>query len=765
MMENPNNRYSIKTEQYDVDYDAYMGFEKNFGQFLEDGYAYTIVDRNTPRQWLQFMVNDHFASVAGNDGSGFTAFNQFYFRVTKYYSETDYLLRTLNGKRQVVLKNLVTGKEVDLLAESKDLTFTVKPGSARYSGSAGGVDFVLELFVPREDTCECWVLKLKSEINPGMYQLTVCEDVAMTNMNDLVHAADRKTWEVGSNDGCILAKTENDVQFGTVFAMFSMPGGTVTAQEYEDNFSNSTIIGCLKLSISKQVYLVSDEIEIPVVAGVGTSKLECLHLAEKYASLDAVREEYGLVQREWAEKLSRNTCVIPDKNLEYFSNVWLKNQLHLTMRYNRFGLIGYRDVFQDAWGHLLLDPKSTRDILVKAIGKMKRDGRCPRQFDWYSDRIDDRDFMDSPLWIPIALSSYLKETGDFSILEEKVGFLDSDEQVPLFDHIMLALEYLYHSRGKNGLILMRRGDWLDGLNGINQYGEATTVWGTMAAFHAQNLMAEICDQIGNNTTAALLRVRSEEYRKIVNDKGWDGNWYAYAFIDDEPIGSSQLHEGKIYLNPQSWAILTGIVDDEKKIERIYRSISTYLMSMYGPHLLAPPYTKYGSKCGRIQNQRPGTFANSAIYLHAAAFLVAAYCECGRFEDALDLIGRILPNHPDNCDTRRTSEPYAVGNVYYGVTHPCHGLNLYTWFTATPAWLLHDSFEGILGVSPEFNGLRITARNYPGWNEYHVSKTYRGTKYEIDFVRGEETGIWLDGILVEGNIVKSDNEICSVKVVY
>jgi cellobiose phosphorylase len=131
---------------------------------------------------------------------------------------------------------------------------------------------------------------------------------------------------------------------------------------------------------------------------------------------------------------------------------------------------------------------------------------------------------------------------------------------------------------------------------------------------------------------------------------------------------------------------------------------------------------------------------------------------------LDTLLRVLPNHEDGCDTRRTSEPYTVGNVYYGVTHPCHGLNLYTWFTATPAWLIHGGFEGILGVKAEYDGLKIEPRDIDGWDYYKVEKLYRGTRYVIEFLRGENKGVFVDGKKMDGLLVSKEKECC-VKVIY
>ena len=425
--------------------------------------------------------------------------------------------------------------------------------------------------------------------------------------------------------------------------------------------------------------------------------------------------------------------------------------------------MGYRDILQDCWGALYVDPAVTRQHILEAAARMYPDGRCPRQFDPYGDIFDVRDFADSPVWMPIALNYYLKETGDLAFLNQNVGYYKSDEITTVAEHVERSLDYLYHSRGKNGLILMRGGDWLDGLEGINKLGEATSVWLTIAAFHAQNLMAEVYEHTGEDQKADKLLTRSAEYKEIVNRVGWNGKWYSYAIINDnEIIGGPDCLEGKIFLNPQTWAIFTGIADADK-YDKLMRAINVYLTTPVGPLLMAPPYVSTGHNYGRLQKQRPGTFANSAVYLHAASFKIFADVKRGAYEEALDTFLRIIPNHVDNPDSRRTSEPYAVGNVHYGTAHQCTGLNLYSWFSATPAWLIHGGFEEILGIRPEFMGLSINAPDIEGWNSFQVTRTYRGTKYHISFVRTGTKAIYLDGQLVNSNCVYSEKPDAYVKV--
>lgn len=237
------------------------------------------------------------------------------------------------------------------------------------------------------------------------------------------------------------------------------------------------------------------------------------------------------IKDKWQMAVNRNFCRIPNKNLEYFINYWLKNNMFLTYRYDRAErFIGYRDSLQDSWGYCLVNPDKAREKMLITLGHMMSDGRCPRRFSRFGLQNDMSDFCDAPTWAPEALDTYIRETGDFDILNKKLPFLESDEEV------------------------------------------------------------------------------------------------------------------------------------------------------------------------------------------------------------LDTILRALPNHCDNSDMCRTSEPYAVGNVYYGPNHRRFGMNLFSWFTATPSWLMHGAFEQILGVYADYDGLRLTPHVIDEWKSYSVKKLYRGTVYNIEFIR-------------------------------
>lgn len=755
-MNNPNIVYSTKTAQYDVPFADYTAYGKTYGNFSADGETYTVTNKRTPRQWLNFSVNDDFGSIAANDGSGYAFYKTANFAVTKYYSTTDYLVRTLNGRREIVLTD-ADGKSVDLLQDCEDLRFEAHFGFSAYFGSVNGVRFEIVVFVPQHDPLEIWKIRLAAQ-KSGKYTLRCVQ-----------HASGKENGAAKDAEYSVVGDTAVSTVEANIFgvehraaAFFHLQGGRAYAEAYDETYENGVSYSYVKEGIEKEISLQKD-VEATYCAlsgaiGIDGEKDECKGRTEikaiigKYADLKETLSAEEEVRSYARAAIDRNSCVLPDKNLQHFLNVWLKNQIRMTLRYNRCDIMGYRDVMQDAWGHLLVSPAESKPYLLQALSKMHADGRCPRQYDRISDRLDDRDFMDSPIWSAIAVTDYVKETGDFEFLSAEVGWIETAETDSVKEHVLRAFDRLHELRGKNGLLLMRDGDWLDGLSGINRYGEATTVWGTIAVFYAQNLFAELLDFIGDTKNAERLKTYSSEYRRVVNDVGWDGKWYTYAFIDEQPIGSARCNEGKIYLNAQTWAILSGIYDSEQKLQSMYEAIHTYLSSMYGPHLLFPPYISEGEKFGRLLKHKPGTFSNGAIYLHGAAFKAAADCAAGRMSEALDTFSRILPNHRDQNDGRRTSEPYAVGNVYFGITHECFGLNLYTWFTATPSWLIHVGFEGLLGVKADFDGLRVRAKDLFEGESYQVTRKFRNNVYRIRVFCGEEKGVFVNGEKLQGDLI-------------
>ncbi len=744
-----NKEFFPDCSHNDCDIDDYYLRDKTFGHFAEDGRAYIITDPKTPRPWVQYLCNDKIRSAVSNTGRGYLWYDGADYVTKQHEYNGNYMPRNVNGQRSVILN--VEGKDYDFFYVAEELVCTVRPGYVVYDGTVAGLTVRVTVLIPLEAPVECWQVEIANPTDRAV-------SVDMRAIQELNYAAGADA--TVECQGKIIKGVK-----GPITSLFTADCvDTVLSEIYTEQLD-------AECSFTKEV--LTTTLNIPGgecafwnIVSVAYRDSKDAEGALAYTSHSLFDEELARIVRYWDGLISANYCELPDKNLQNFLNIWLKNQIHLTFRYDRGGdVTGYRDGLQDTWGNLLVEPSLSRDKLILCLSYMLPDGRCPRQFDKFGSKHDMRDFADSPIWAPIALEGYIKETGDLSILDEVIPYLGSDEKTSVEEHIYRALDYLYHSRGKNGLILMRGGDWADGLSGINKYGEdATSVWMTIATFYAQNKMESIYRYIGNTEKADLMAARSAEYKEVANRVGWDGEWMTYGFFEDgEPIGSHKNLEGKIWLNPQTWGIFTGIVDDPRRVAKMSRAVSRYLDTPYGAMVNYPPYVFYGARCGRIQRQRPGMFLNSSVYNHAASFKVFSDVRRGAYEDAWDTLSRCLPNHPDNSDTRRTSEPFAVGNVYYGPDHPRQGMNLFSYFTASPSWLMQGGFAEILGVNADFDGLTLTPHVSEDWESYTVNKRYRGTLYHIRFERSEEKGVWLDGVRQPGNTVKSENPTAEVLV--
>lgn len=781
MKKKEERKYSIDVRECYNDFEDHYDTARRFGYFSEDGNTYTVTDPDTPRQWLNMLYNDKFASVISNRGEGYTIFGGFYNRVTRYYNTELYLVRDLDGKRVLEVLDLDSGETVNLF-DSRHVTCKVTPGCSEFFGEEAGIAYRVRVFVPTDAYCECWLIELRNT-DSKTRRLRIHAQQTWTFHNHIMKYGNKRPCEKLSvtsvASGYMATAPEIGKPFDTLYGTFTAEGytsGMVEKKVEKKLCTHKKDPAVYKdfpytyVNLYADVKLDEGESAKRTVVSAASEQAEVtLATAQKYIDSKVAETAWENTLAHWKDEFSHNTCILPDKNLERFLNTWLKYQLGLTYVYNRNSQNGgFRDVLQDCWGTMLIRPDYSKARMVEALSHVYSDGHSMRGYDSYAGLTDKDDFVDCPLWAPCTVLQYLKETGDFGFLQENLPYFDSDVCETVEEHLWKMVNYPYVNRGANGLVLMRDGDWLDGLSGVNQNGTATSAWATMQAYWAQDCMAQIYDAVGDQTKADLMRARNAEYKKVVRDVSWDGKWYVYGFKSDGlPIGSSRCKEGKIYLNPQVWAIFTGIEDDPKRIKQIRQSVNVYLTTVFGPLLLYPPYVN-DKTCGRISGQLPGTFANAAVYLHGGTFKVYADVAAGEYDDAYDTFMRLLPNHPDNSDSRRTSEPYCTGNVHFGPDSPCFGMNLFSWFTATPAWLIHAGFDRLLGVETDFDGLHITPRVPSDWDSYAVKRSYRGLEYRLQFrraVQGEEVGIYRDGTFVAKNCLPLGSKEGEYSVLY
>ncbi|MEA3146106.1 MAG: glucosylgalactose phosphorylase, partial [Verrucomicrobiota bacterium] len=474
---------------------------------------------------------------------------------------------------------------------------------------------------------------------------------------------------------------------------------------------------------------------------------------------------------EHAEADSKSLQVsTPDPQFDRWFNVWLKHQLRFVARWGRVIGRGFRDILQDSFGHRLLDPAVARACILEVFSKQFPSGKCIRAWRLPHGLLDLQDYADSPSWMIMALSLYLKETGDFAVLAEPVSFLNAEDpyspsnaSATVLEHVVLAQRYLLAHRGSHGLSKIYYGDWCDTMNGVGRAGRGESVMLSMQVKWGCDLLEELAMQLGDYDLASEMNAASREMASAIEAHAWDGQWYVRAFDDDGiPIGSdtpppSDRGEGRIFLNAQSWAIISGVASEERK-EECLAAAFRHLDTGSGMVLNWPAFTALNPRIGQMSAMSPGFYENGSVYVHGNCFWIQALAMAGRGEQAWAALRAILPDTPNkpNADT----EPFAIPNYYIGpdvARRKQRNLYLSGWRTGSAAWLYQVGIEWILGARAEYNGLRIDPHLPKGFAPCLLTRSFRGAAYEITLegASGDEArvdSILLDGKPLEGTLL-------------
>lgn len=758
-MDDQRPTYDCDTSSYWCTEEQYHDRGGEFGRFVDGGRAFHVARHDTPRPWLNYLCNEKFASCVSNTGLGFTWFRTSLLRITRYGHEIDYLPREFRDGRAILVRDEDSGHSWQAFGGEARVECIHRPGLTTIWSEFDGVRTELRLFVPVTDSGECWGVTI-SNLSGRPRRLAVAFEQVWAFARFGIHTAEEgipylstpgRGVAVSLGPRSVHAAVDTPELPCRLFGIFTSaeelePATFDQAEERRDG--RRFVFKLCRLSGHASLR-PGDSTSWHLFAGADEAPGFPEEMGRKYSNPATFGEELERVLDEREAQEQRICCSLPDKNIEFFLNTWLKNQLHLTFRFVRSGFIGFRDTLQDTWGMVLLDPAMARRYLLRTLAHVRRDGVCPRNYSIIDQGHDLRAFMDSGSWIAMTLVDYVRETGDFTILDEPVPWLDSEQPSPALDHVCAALDLLYAKRGRHGLCLTGDGDWNDALEGIGKSGDAVSAWLTMALFHAQNLMALLFDRTGNTPGAQTMRARSDELARCL-ESAWDGDWYVYGFTaTGAPIGSRTNREGRIHLNAQSWALFTGLADPGRAT-RIRRAVAEHLETPYGPALLAPPYADEAAGVGRIARLEPGTFENGSVYQHAVAFAIYAEFATGNGDAGADLFARLLPTNPENFDARRTSEPYCTGNYYCGPAHPRCGQNFFTWFTGNAAWLLRAGFDEMLGIHADFDGLRLSPCVPDHWDGFTARRTFRDQVYEFRYTRTNGTPhLVVDGERTEG----------------
>ena len=506
--------------------------------------------------------------------------------------------------------------------------------------------------------------------------------------------------------------------------------------------------------------------EINFILGATDSEAHIAPFRRRY--FGKIEKCFEALKKDKRAMVLRNRVCTPDPQFNLMANNWVKQATLYGATWCRWGWNGYRDIVQHGFGVATFKPERTREILIEALAYQYKKGLALRGW----NPVDEKPYSDSALWLVFTLITYLKETGDFGILKEKVKFYDEGED-SVRGHVERALDFLETNKGKHGLILIKFGDWNDSLTAVGKEGRGESVWLSEAYAEAVQEMAELAGHEGDKKRQKDYLARYTRIKNAINTKAWDGQWYTRCFDDNgEPVGSHVNKQGKIFIEAQTWALIAGIAD-EKRIETTVKSCDKLLLTDLGYALLSPTFFKKEDRIGRISCMEPGICENGTIYSHTNAWMILGLIKSGRTEEAFSLLKRIMPGYVSGKknDPKTDCPPYVFANCYFGADHRNRKFQMeFTWVTGSVAWYNNIMLQYILGARAEFGGLRIDPKIPAEWNECSVVRNWRGTEYSITIKRAKRKSdggitVVLDGVKIEGTLlpVFADGKVHKVDV--
>lgn len=441
------------------------------------------------------------------------------------------------------------------------------------------------------------------------------------------------------------------------------------------------------------------------------------------------------------ERYSSLTINTPIDKFNYFVNMWLKKGMEYCLQKKN----ATRDNLQFAHGLTMAEPQLVKKEIRKIMTYQYSDGHTVRSW----QPMDTVYYSDGPLWIIMTACGYLKFTDDMDFLNEEIAYFDGGSGT-VYEHLEKCIERINQDRGPHNLPLARFADWNDALNLPDENAES--VFMAMAYGYMLLEMIELEEYLGNNEKAEKYKKLHAELKETVNKHAWDdeGEYYIRGFSNGERIGATDSEGSTIYVNPQSWSIIGGIVTEER-LPKIISAVDNLIETDLGCMVNSPAYECYSPKFGRISAQTAGTSENGAVYCHATSFKVYADTICGYGDRAVKDLLKIMPDSDTNPASHSGGLPYALTSVYNTSEHS-YGRAGRPFLTGSQGWVMNTIVEGILGVRKAYGGFKIAPAFPADWNEAECSIKRNGATYTVKIRRGEKSVIKLNGSEIDGNFI-------------
>ena len=433
----------------------------------------------------------------------------------------------------------------------------------------------------------------------------------------------------------------------------------------------------------------------------------------------------------------------PDKTFDHFVNNWLPRQAFYLGDVNRLSTDPQtRNYLQDHIGMTYIKPELTRASFIKALSQQAASGEMPEGILLSNQAelkyINQVPHADHCIWLPISLQAYLSETGDFTLLDEILPFKNSTESASILEHINRAMNWLIKNRDDRGLSYIKQGDWCDPMNMVGHKGRGVSGWLSLATAYALKEWADICTQANKLALVSKYLLDAEAFNNAVNTHLWDGQWYARGITDDGvKFGVSTDLEGRIFLNPQSWALLSGAAGPEQT-DAMLGQIDSQLATPYGVTILAPAYTKMREDIGRVTQKFPGSAENGAVYNHASIFYAYSLYKTDNADRAYDVLRKMLPDETDAI--KRGQLPTFIPNYYRGAYHQfprTAGISSQLFNTGTVAWYYRCVIEELFGLKGSHGTLLIEPKLPAEWDKATARRTFAGATFNVTYLRRQD----------------------------
>jgi cellobiose phosphorylase len=528
--------------------------------------------------------------------------------------------------------------------------------------------------------------------------------------------------------------------------------------------------GCAALKTDIQLH-PGEEREITVLLGFANTLEEAKSYRECYSSKDKVYAALEAVKSGWEHYTDAYRLESPDPLFNAMINCWNQYQCKTTFDWSRYisfyengegrGM-GTRDSSQDTLAVCAQLTDRVHKRILEILGTTQFEtGDCYHQFFPMGHKGDLKGFSDDHLWLVQMVYAYISETGNLSFLNETVKYADSDKIDSVYNHLIAALNYTERMKGPHGLPLILTADWNDTLHLWMTCEEPESVLTGELYVYALKLMARLAEATGRKDDAADFLSRAEDMTKLINDICWDGEWYIRGF-GSKVVGTHKSEEGKIFLNSQVWAVISGVATPERA--RIAMdSVRKYLASDEGIKKLWPTFTHYDQAYGLISRYVPGRKENG-IFSHANSWAIVAEALLGRGDQAFDYYNKITPIFKNDKADVLATEPYIYCQTVASNDALNTGMGGNSWLTGTASWMFVAATQYLLGIKPELEGLSVDPKIPAAWDGFKLARRFRGCNYEIEVKRTGKQEILVDGVKLDGHVIPAlSREACRVLV--